>query len=75
MGNDRRGSMADEGVMKMLQEMRMEMKADIQELKGKSAGEKTSWRERKDIVCYNCNKKGHIARFCHAPLKRNESEN
>ena len=52
----------------------MELKADIQELKGKAASEKTSLRERKGIVCYNCNKKGHIVRFCQAP-KRKESEN
>ena len=69
-----RGSMADEGVMKMLQELRMEMKADIQALKGNTAEEKTSWRNRKDIVCYKCNKQGHIARFCPS-LKKKETEN
>ena len=60
--------------MKLLQELRMEMKADIQALKGKTAEEKTSWRNRKDIVCYKCNKQGHIARFCPS-LKKKESEN
>ena len=67
--------MADEGVMKLLQELRMEMKADIQALKGNTAGEKTSWMNKKDIVCYNCQKKGHIARFCPASRKKKESEN
>ena len=65
--------MADR-VMKLLQELRMEMKADIQALKGETAGEKTSWRNRKDIVCYNCNKQDHIAKFCPASKKK-ESEN
>ena len=70
-----RGSRADEGVMKMLQELRNEMKAEIQELKGKTAGERTSWRDRKDIVCYNCNNKGHIAKFCPEKRKRIRERN
>jgi hypothetical protein len=27
-------------------------------------------KDRKDIVCYNCNKKGHISRNCKAPRKQ-----
>ena len=55
-----RGSMADEGVMKMLQQMRMEMKADIQELKGKSAGEK---RERKTLCATTAIKRDILPGF------------
>ena len=62
-----RGSAADEALMQMLKEM----KNEIQEIKGKQELVK---KDRKDIVCYNCNGKGHIARFCQAP-KRKEAEN
>ena len=51
-------------------QMLKEMKKEIQEIKGKQEEVK---KDRKDIVCYNCNGKGHIA-SCQAP-KRTEAEN
>ena len=36
--------------------------------------QETVKKDRKDIVCHNCNKQGHIARFCQAP-KKQEAEN
>ena len=44
------GSAADEALMEMLKEM----KKEIQEIKGKQEEVK---KDRKDIVCYNCNGK------------------
>ena len=62
-----RGSAVNEDDLQKLKEM----KAEMQELRGK---QETVKKDRKDIVCYNCNKKEHIARFCQAP-KKQEAEN
>ena len=62
-----RGTTESSELLKMVQSLQEKM--DAMQVKQE---EKAAFR--KDIVCYNCNQKGHISRFCKAPRNR-KSEN